>query len=187
MGFRKQSTEIEGLVILEPTVHGDERGYFLETYNEKALAEQGLGLHFVQDNLSYSKKGILRGLHFQAPPFDQGKLVTVLKGHVLDVAVDIRKGSPTYGKHVMVHLSEENHRLFYIPPGFAHGFLVISEDCFFSYKCTNFYHHASEGGLPWNDPDLGIPWQASAPILSSKDKQYAAFETFDSPFNFIAQ
>ena len=182
MGFKLHTTEIEGLLILEPAVFGDERGYFLESYSEQAFKEIGLDMHFVQDNLSFSRKGILRGLHFQAPPFDQGKLVSVVHGHVLDVAVDIRKGSPTYGKHVMVHLSEENHKIFYIPPGFAHGFLVISETCYFSYKCTNTYNRASEGGLMWNDAALKIDWQASAPIISEKDSYYKPFAEFESPF-----
>lgn len=182
MPFKKHTTEIEGLLILEPAVFGDERGYFMESYSEKEFRSIGLNMHFVQDNLSYSRKGILRGLHFQAPPFDQGKLVSVVRGHVLDVAVDIRKDSPTYGKHVMVHLSEENHKLFYIPPGFAHGFLVISEECFFAYKCTNFYDRNSEGGLMWNDPELGIEWQVTAPTISEKDSHYQPFHAFQSPF-----
>ena len=182
MGFKLHKTEIEGLVILEPAVFGDARGYFMESYNEDAFAELGLNVRFVQDNVSYSSKGILRGLHFQAPPHDQGKLVSVLNGHVLDVAVDIRRASPTYGKHVMVHLSEENHRMLYVPPGFAHGFLVISEVCHFVYKCTNTYHPESEGGLMWNDATLGIDWQATAPIISGKDGNYAPFTEFVSPF-----
>jgi dTDP-4-dehydrorhamnose 3,5-epimerase len=182
MGFKLQTTEVEGLLILEPAVFGDERGYFMETYSEKAFQDIGLHMHFVQDNLSFSRKGILRGLHFQAPPFDQGKLVSVVQGHVLDVAVDIRRGSPTYGQHVMVHLSAENHKIFYIPPGFAHGFLVISEECYFSYKCTNTYDRASEGGIMWNDPALGIDWQATAPIISEKDSYYTPFGEFVSPF-----
>jgi dTDP-4-dehydrorhamnose 3,5-epimerase len=182
MGFKVQTTAIEGLLILEPAVFGDERGYFMESYSEPAFAELGLHMHFVQDNLSFSRKGILRGLHFQAPPYDQGKLVSVVQGHVLDVAVDIRKNSPTYGQHVMVHLSDENHRLFYVPPGFAHGFLVISEECYFSYKCTNNYNRASEGGLMWNDPSLNIDWQATAPQVSEKDTQYLPFTEFVSPF-----
>ena len=182
MGFKLQTTDIEDLLILEPAVFGDERGYFLETYNEKAFAEIGLNMRFVQDNLSYSRKGILRGLHFQAPPSAQGKLVSVVKGHVLDVAVDIRKNSPTYGKHEMVHLSDENRKLFYIPPGFAHGFLVISEECYFSYKCTGGYDRSAEGGLMWNDPALGIDWQATNPVISEKDTLYMSFDAFESPF-----
>jgi dTDP-4-dehydrorhamnose 3,5-epimerase len=182
VGYKIRETEIEGLLILEPSVFGDQRGYFLETYSQRAFAEIGLTMAFVQDNLSCSRKGILRGLHFQAPPFDQGKLVGVVKGHALDVAVDIRKDSPTYGKHVLIHLSEENHALFYIPPGFAHGFLAVSEECYFSYKCTNFYDPPSEGGLMWNDPALGIDWQASSPTISEKDNHYPPFENFESPF-----
>lgn len=182
MGFKKILTAIEGLVVLEPAVYGDARGYFMESYSRQAFEDIGLQMDFLQDNLSYSTKGILRGLHFQAPPYDQGKLVSVVRGHVLDVAVDIRKGSPTYGQHVMEHLSEENHKIFYIPPGFAHGFLVISEECHFSYKCTNVYNRASEGGLQWNDPALGIDWQATNPIISEKDAYYAPFGEFVSPF-----
>jgi dTDP-4-dehydrorhamnose 3,5-epimerase len=182
MGFKLHKTAIEGPVILEPDVFGDARGYFLEAYNEKAFREIGLDLHFVQDNLSYSRRGILRGLHFQAPPSDQGKLVTVLKGEALDVAVDIRKASATYGQHVMVHLSEANHKFFYVPPGFAHGFLVTSEECYFSYKCTNGYDRSSEGGLMWNDPALNIDWQTVAPLISEKDSHYLPFTQFVSPF-----
>lgn len=183
MGFKKHTTEIEGLLILEPAIYGDARGYFMESYNQGAFQAIGLDMHFVQDNLSYSRKGILRGLHFQAPPHDQGKLVSVIRGHALDVVVDIRRHSPTYGKHVMIHLSEENHKMLYIPPGFAHGFLVISEECFFSYKCTQFYHQAAEGGLMWNDPALAIDWQVTAPIISDKDSHYPSFEVFQSPFS----
>lgn len=182
MGFKVHTTAIEGLLILEPAVFGDERGYFMESYSEKAFREVGLHMQFVQDNTSFSRKGILRGLHFQAPPYGQGKLVSVVKGHVLDVAVDIRKDSPTYGQHVMVHLSDENHKLFYIPPGFAHGFLVISEECYFAYKCTNVYDRASEGGLMWNDPALDIDWQTSTPLISEKDSHYLPFGQFVSPF-----
>lgn len=182
MGFKLTTTAIEGLMIIDPDVFGDARGYFMESYNEKAFKELGLDVRFVQDNLSYSTKGILRGLHFQAPPHDQGKLVSVVRGHVLDVAVDIRKGSPTYGQHEIVHLSDENHRMFYVPPGFAHGFLVISEDCLFAYKCTGFYDRASEGGLMWNDPALGIDWGVSNPTISAKDNDYAPFVEFVSPF-----
>lgn len=182
MAYKRIDTDIEGLVILEPSVFGDARGYFMEAYNEQEFHALGLDMRFVQDNLSYSRKGILRGLHFQAPPHAQGKLVSVVRGHVLDVAVDIRKASPTYGRHVLVHLSDENHRLLYIPPGMAHGFLVISEECYFSYKCTGFYNRASEGGLMWNDPALGIDWQVSHPMISEKDSHYAPFEVFESPF-----
>lgn len=182
MGFKRIDTNIEGLCVVEPDVFGDARGYFMETFNQKAFAEMGLDLKFVQDNLSFSTKGILRGLHFQAPPHAQGKLVTVLKGEVLDVAVDIRRSSPTYGQHYSIRLSAENHKLFYVPPGFAHGFAVLSEECLFAYKCTGFYHQAAEGGLMWNDPGLGIDWGLEAAQISEKDGHYAPFGDFESPF-----
>jgi dTDP-4-dehydrorhamnose 3,5-epimerase len=182
MAFKKFDTDIEGLVILEPDVFGDARGYFKETYNQEHFAGLGLDLNFVQDNVSYSAKGILRGLHFQAPPYAQGKLVTVLQGEVVDVAVDIRRSSPTYGKHLAVRLSAENHRMLYVPPGFAHGFQVVSETCLFCYKCTGFYRRAAEGGLRWNDPGLGIEWPITTPLISDKDKEYGPFSSFESPF-----
>lgn len=184
MAFRRLETGIEGLCVIEPDVFGDHRGFFKETYNQKSFADIGLELNFVQDNVSRSPKGILRGMHFQVPPHGQGKLVTVMEGEAFDVAVDIRKGSPTYGQHYGVALSAENHRLFYIPPGFAHGFQVLSEYCLFCYKCTGFYAPQAEGGLMWNDPDLGIPWPLDTAVLSEKDKHYPAFATFDSPFTY---
>ena len=162
--------EIEGLMVIEPTVHGDERGYFMETYNARDLKEAGLDRVFVQDNQSMSKKGVLRGLHFQKK-FPQAKLVRVIKGEVFDVAVDIRKGSKTFGKWYGVELTEQNKKQFYIPEGFAHGFLVRSETAEFSYKVTDFYHPDHEGGIIWNDPDIGIDWgDVSQVILSEKDK-----------------
>ncbi|HHG85761.1 MAG TPA: dTDP-4-dehydrorhamnose 3,5-epimerase [Bacteroidetes bacterium] len=182
MAFKKLETHIEGLVILEPAVFGDHRGFFKETYNQKAFEDLGLNLSFLQDNVSYSTKGILRGIHFQAPPFAQGKLVTVLQGEVLDVAVDLRKNSATYGEHYSIRLSGENHKMFFVPAGFAHGFAVLSATCLFSYKCTNVYDHQSEGGLMWNDPTLGIDWGVANPIISEKDKIYPAFKQFESPF-----
>lgn len=148
---------IEGLYIIEPTVHGDERGYFMETYNQNDMQEAGLDMVFVQDNQSKSKKGVLRGLHFQKQ-YPQGKLVRVIKGKVFDVAVDVRPGSKTYGQWYGVELSEENKKQFYISEGFAHGFLVLSDEAEFCYKCTDFYHPGDEGGLAWNDPDIGIDW-----------------------------
>ncbi len=148
---------IEGLYIIEPAIHGDERGYFMETYNKRDMIEAGLNLEFVQDNQSMSVKGVLRGLHFQKE-FPQGKLVRVIKGKVFDVAVDLRKDSLTYGKWFGVELSEENKKQFYIPEGFAHGFLVLSDVAEFCYKCTDFYHPNDEGGLAWNDPEIGIEW-----------------------------
>lgn len=148
---------IEGLFVIEPAVHGDERGYFMETYSKRDMLEAGLDLEFVQDNQSMSVKGVLRGLHFQKE-FPQGKLVRVIKGKVFDVAVDLREGSATYGKWYGIELSEENKKQFYIPEGFAHGFLVLSDVAEFCYKCTDFYHPGDEGGLAWNDPEIGIEW-----------------------------
>lgn len=148
---------IEGLYIIEPAVHGDSRGYFMETYNQRDMEEAGLSMRFVQDNQSMSTKGVLRGLHYQIN-YPQGKLVRVIKGKVFDVAVDIRKGSKTYGKWFGVELSEENKKQFYIPEGFAHGFLVLSDTAEFCYKVTDFYHPNDEGGIAWNDPDIGIKW-----------------------------
>ena len=149
---------IEGLYVIEPAVHGDARGYFMETYNQKDMEEEGLNMVFVQDNQSCSSKGVLRGLHFQKE-YPQGKLVRVVRGKVYDVAVDLRSNSKTYGKWFGVELSEENKKMFYIPEGFAHGFLVLSDIAEFCYKCTDFYHPGDEGGLAWNDPEIGIDWQ----------------------------
>ena len=148
---------IEGLCVIEPAVHGDTRGYFMETYNQNDMEEAGLNMVFVQDNQSCSTKGVLRGLHFQKE-YPQGKLVRVIKGKVFDVAVDLRKGSATYGKWYGLLLSEENKLQFYIPEGFAHGFLVLSDVAEFCYKCTDFYHPGDEGGLAWNDPTIGVEW-----------------------------
>jgi len=148
---------IEGLFVIRPTVHGDARGYFMETYNENDMREAGLGMRFVQDNQSMSKKGVLRGLHFQKQ-YPQGKLVRVIRGAVFDVAVDLRAGSATYGKWFGVELSAENKKQFYISEGFAHGFLVLSDEAEFCYKCTDFYHPGDEGGLAWNDPQIGVEW-----------------------------
>ena len=148
---------IEGLYVIEPTVHGDSRGYFMETYNYNDMKEHGLDMVFVQDNQSKSSKGVLRGLHYQIK-HPQGKLVRVIRGRVFDVAVDIRKNSSTYGNWFGVELSEENKKQFYISPGFAHGFLVLSDEAEFCYKCTDFYHPDDEGGIAWNDPEIGIVW-----------------------------
>ena len=155
--IKVEKAPIEGLYVIEPTVHGDERGYFMETYNLNDMKEFGLDMVFVQDNQSMSVKGVLRGLHFQKN-YPQGKLVRVIKGRVFDVAVDMRKDSKTYGKWFGVELSEENKKQFYISEGFAHGFLVLSERAEFCYKVTDFYHANDEGGLAWNDPDIGIEW-----------------------------
>lgn len=175
-------TEINGLIILEPDVFADERGYFFESYNKKKLESFGINTVFVQDNQSLSSKGVLRGLHFQNPPFQQTKLVSVVKGSVLDVAVDIRENSPTYGKYHSVVLSGENKKIFYIPEGFAHGFLTLEDNTIFSYKCSNYYNKSSEDSLLWNDPVLNINWDLENPILSDKDKLANPFDTYKSLF-----
>lgn len=177
-----EKTFIEGLLIIQPTVFGDHRGYFLESFRKDKLEQEGVTSDFVQDNQSMSKKDILRGLHFQKPPYAQGKLVQVIKGAVLDVAVDIRKNSPTYGKHVAIELNEENKTMFWIPPGFAHGFLTLKDDTIFAYKCTNYYNPASEGSIAWDSTSLNIDWGISSPILSEKDKNAIDFSAFSSPF-----
>lgn len=152
-------TEIEGVVIIEPRIFTDERGYFFESFNQKEFEEKVCKTTFVQDNESKSVYGVIRGLHFQKPPFEQGKLVRVIKGAVLDVAVDIRRGSPTYGKYVAVELTEENHKQLFIPRGFAHGFSVLSKEVIFQYKCDNYYAPKYEGGIRWDDEELGINWR----------------------------
>ena len=164
-------TKIPGLLIIEPRVFGDERGWFTETWQGQRLAEAGLELDFVQDNLAYSRQGVLRGLHVQNP-HSQGKLVHVLRGEVFDVAVDIRRGSPHFGQWVGVHLSGDNHRQFWVPEGFAHGYCVLSEEALFAYKCTDFYHPETQFSVLWNDPDLGIDWHyAGEPQLADKDRE----------------
>jgi dTDP-4-dehydrorhamnose 3,5-epimerase len=164
-------TKLSGVLVLEPDVFGDSRGFFLETFSSKRYEDAGLKLPFVQDNVSYSSKGILRGLHFQNPNA-QGKLVQVLTSEVFDVAVDIRVGSPAFGQWFGEILSAENHKQMYIPPGFAHGFCVLSDTALFSYKCTDYYNPATEGGIIFNDPDLGITWPVNNPQLSKKDAGY---------------
>ena len=161
-------TPLPGVIIIEPKVFGDARGFFMETYNAERYRDAGVKEEFVQDNLSQSRKNILRGLHFQKP-MEQGKLVQVLSGEVYDVAIDIRYGSPTFGQWEAVVLNSENKKQFYIPPGFAHGFVVTSEQALFMYKCTDFYNPAGECTIAWDDPELGIPWPVQSPILSSKD------------------
>lgn len=179
-------TELEGVVIIEPRLFSDDRGYFYESFSDREFTEKVCKTVFVQDNQSKSSYGVLRGLHFQKAPHAQSKLVRVVKGKVLDVAVDIRKGSPTYGKHVAVELTEENHRQLFIPRGFAHGFVVLSEEVIFQYKCDNFYSKESEGALMWNDPELGIDWgfSQSEAILSDKDTKNSLLKDFDSPFSY---
>ena len=166
-------TEIEGVVIIEPRIFKDERGYFYESFSQRDFEEKVCRTTFVQDNQSKSSYGVLRGLHFQKPPYCQSKLVRCIKGAVLDVAVDIRKGSPTFGKYVAVELSEDNHRQFFVPRGFAHGFAVLTPEAVFQYKCDNFYNKESEGSVAWNDPQLAIDWKIPADkvLLSEKDKQ----------------
>ena len=178
------TTAIEGLLIIEPRVFPDDRGYFYESYNKNKFAEAGITHEFVQDNQSFSQKGALRGLHGQANPFAQGKLVRVLQGSVLDVAVDIRKNSPTYGQHLTVELSGTNHLQLWIPPGFLHGFVTLEDDTIFTYKVTNFYDKASEIGVIWNDPTLGICWGVDVRevLLSPKDEVLPSFADFKSPF-----
>ena len=167
-------TEIDGLVIIEPRVFRDQRGYFFEAFSEREFADKVAPVKFVQDNESRSSYGVVRGLHFQRPPFDQAKLVRVVKGRVLDVAVDMRKGSPTYGRYESVELSEDNHRQLFIPRGFAHGFSVLSDEVIFQYKCDNFYAPQSEGAIAWDDPELCIDWKLPADkiILSAKDTNH---------------
>ena len=177
-------TDIEGVVILEPRIFKDARGYFFESFSAREFEEKVFRTTFVQDNESYSSYGVVRGLHFQKPPFTQAKLVRVIKGAVLDVAVDLRKGSPTYGKHVAVELTENNHRQLFIPHGFAHGFAVLSDEVLFQYKCDNYYAPLSEGGIRWNDPDLQIDWRIPADqvILSEKDTRHPMFKDYISDF-----
>lgn len=180
-------TPIEGTLIIEPKVFGDARGYFFESFNAREFAEKtGLDVTFVQDNESRSKYGVIRGLHFQLPPYTQSKLVRVVKGRVLDVAVDIRKDSPTYGQHVACELTEDNHRQFFVPKGFAHGFCVLSEDAVFQYKCDNFYAPQADAGISILDASLGIDWgiPMDRAILSEKDTRHPCLKDFDSPFVF---
>ena len=171
-----------GLYTLEPAVFQDQRGYFFESYNREKFRREGLDLTFVQDNQSKSQKGVLRGLHFQNPPFAQGKLVQVIKGAVLDVAVDIRKNSPTYGQYLAIELSEENKLMMYIPEGFAHGFLTLRDETIFSYKCTNFYSPEHEAAIRWDDQQLNINWNVVHPIVSEKDQRAMTFAEFKTQF-----
>lgn len=179
-------TSIEGVVILEPRLFTDSRGYFFESFSQREFDEKVRTVRFVQDNESKSSYGVLRGLHFQKPPFAQSKLVRVIKGAVLDVAVDIRKGSPTFGQHVAVELTEDNHRQFFIPRGFAHGFSVLTDEVIFQYKCDNFYAPQSEGAIAWDDPNLGIDWKVPAEkvILSDKDKKHSRLKDADWLFDY---
>ncbi len=176
------NTKIPGLVIIKPDVFGDDRGYFYELWQKEKFLKMGIDADFVQDNESKSGKGVLRGLHFQRPPYAQGKLVRVVKGSVLDVAVDIRKKSPTYGKWESVKITEENKLMVWVPEGFAHGFLVLEDDTIFQYKCTGFFNAGSEDSILWNDLQLGIDWGIEEPVLSEKDEQALLFADLRSPF-----
>lgn len=176
------NTGISDLWVIKPKVFADARGYFFESYNKELFASNGLNLNFVQDNQSLSHKGVLRGLHFQNPPYAQGKLVRVITGAVYDVAVDIRKNSPTYGKYFGAELSEENKLMMYIPEGFAHGFLTLRDNTIFSYKCTNVYNKASEDCIKWDDKNIGIKWNAESPLLSEKDLNGKEFASYQSQF-----
>lgn len=179
-------TAIDGPVIIEPKVFGDSRGYFFESFSQRDFEAKVGKINFVQDNESMSSYGVMRGLHFQRPPYAQSKLVRCVKGRVLDVAVDIRKGSPTYGKHVAVELSEDNHKQIFIPRGFAHGFVVLSDTAVFQYKCDNFYAPQADGGISILDESLGIDWQIplEKALLSEKDTKHLPLKDFDSPFDY---
>ena len=178
-------TEIDGVVIIEPKIFGDARGYFFESFSQREFEEKVRKINFVQDNESMSSYGVMRGLHFQRPPFTQSKLVRCVKGAVLDVAVDIRKGSPTYGQHVAVELTEDNHRQFFVPRGFAHGLAVLSETAIFQYKCDNFYAPQADGGISIKDESFGIDWKipTDKALLSEKDTLHECLKDFDSPFS----
>ena len=180
------NTAIDGVVIIEPKVFKDQRGYFFESFSQREFEAKVRKINFVQDNESMSSYGVMRGLHFQRPPYTQSKLVRCVKGKVLDVAVDIRKGSPTYGKHVAVELSEDNHRQFFVPRGFAHGFAVLSDTAVFQYKCDNFYAPQADGGISIKDESLGIDWKIPTDmvILSEKDTLHSCLKDFDSPFSY---
>lgn len=174
-----KETPIKGLIEIFPRIFEDERGLFFESFQEKALKENGITANFVQDNQSFSTKGVLRGLHFQKAPYAQGKLVRVISGKVLDVAVDLRKNSPTFGEHYDVILDSKINNMLYVPEGFAHGFIALEDSVFF-YKCTNYYSKASEGGIIWNDQTLNIDWQYEKPLVSEKDQELLSFEDFKS-------
>ena len=176
-------TNIDGLIIIEPQIFKDDRGSFFESWNVKNFQDIGIKDHFVQDNQSLSSKGVLRGLHFQNPPYAQDKLVRVIRGSVLDVAVDLRNNSPTYGRHCSIVLSDKNFKSFYIPKGFAHGFVALEDNTIFSYKCSEMYNKESERCLMWNDQDLGIDWNINNPIISQKDMHGLYFKDFKSKFN----
>lgn len=175
-------TELIDVIEIQPTIFGDHRGYFLETYQKSEFIKNGIPVEFVQDNQSFSNKDVLRGLHYQKPPYTQGKLVKVVTGSVLDIAVDLRIGSPTYGKHIKLVLSSEKQNMLWIPSGFAHGFLTLEDNTIFQYKCTHYYEKSSEETLLWNDPELNIDWNVISPIVSDKDKLGTPFINLEQPF-----
>ena len=178
-------TNLEGVLIIEPQVFEDERGFFAETFQKERYREIGITDDFVQDNLAFSKKGVLRGLHYQKPPHAQGKLVSVLRGKVFDVAVDIRFGSPTFGKSVVVELSGENKKQLWIPKGFAHGYLTLEDNTLFFYKCTNSYAPESDAGVRWDDPDLAINWPLKSPVVSEKDQNNPFLKGISRDFDYL--
>ncbi len=180
--MEKIETGFDGLFVIKPRIFQDSRGYFFESYNKDSFEKIGIKEHFIQDNQSLSQKNTLRGLHFQSPPNAQGKLIRVIKGGVLDVVVDIRKSSKTYGQHFAIELTESNFLMLYIPQGFAHGFKSLEDNTIFSYKCTDVYHPETEGGLLWNDRELNIQWNVDSPVVSEKDTKYQPFSLFISPF-----
>ena len=180
--MKVDETPIEGLLIIQPDVYFDERGYFLETYNKEKWKELGINFDFLQDNQSQSSKGVLRGLHFQNPPYAQGKLVSVIAGAVIDIAVDLRRKSKTYGSYFALELSEQNKTIFWIPPGFAHGFVSLQDNTIFSYKCTQVYNKHSEASIRWDDPDLAIDLKIQNPIISEKDRNAPFFKEYISMF-----
>jgi dTDP-4-dehydrorhamnose 3,5-epimerase len=177
-----QKTNIEGLIVIQPKIWKDERGYFFESFRQDDFSKLNIDVHFVQDNQSLSQKGTIRGLHYQTSPFEQGKLVRVVQGRVLDVALDIRKNSPTYGQYFAIELSAENQTQFFVPPGFAHGFSTLEDNTIFCYKCTNYYSKANEGGVRFDDPALGIDWKVEGLYVSDKDRELPLFADFVSPF-----
>jgi dTDP-4-dehydrorhamnose 3,5-epimerase len=178
LSFKK--TDINGIWLIEPAIYGDHRGHFLEAFREEVFREKGLIYQYVQDNISVSKRGTIRGLHYQKPPYAQAKLVMAISGTILDVAVDIRKNSPTFAKHVSMVLSHENRCMMYVPPGFAHGFSVLSDSATVYYKCNDYYNKGTERGIKWDDPDIGINWQIAEPVISEKDQKLPVLNELQS-------
>jgi dTDP-4-dehydrorhamnose 3,5-epimerase len=182
--LKEIDSQLNGILLLKPAVFEDQRGFFFECFHNEKFTKLGIEHCFIQDNLSKSSRGTIRGLHFQTPPFEQGKLCQVILGKVLDVVVDIRKGSPTYGKYYSTELSDENHNIIWIPPGFSHGFSVLSDTAVFHYKCTGFYNKLAERTLLYNDPTIGIDWKTDTPIVSDKDIQGVPLSMLDNPFSY---